>query len=112
MPGSEARSVGASVERRSVARIACDFPITITWGAATLQGNVADISVRGMFVELDDPLWIGARFAAQLALEKAVNLECVVRRVQPLRGMALIYVVPDEAERAVVASAIERLSRL
>lgn len=40
-----------------------------------------------------------------------MNLECMVRRVQPLRGMALIYVVPDESERAVVASAIERLSR-
>lgn len=69
MPGSKAPSVGASVERRSVVRIACDFSITITWGAATLQGNVADISARGMFVKLDDALWIGARFDAQLALE-------------------------------------------
>jgi hypothetical protein len=111
MPGSLAPSVWPSEERRNVVRFPCDFPITIEWGAASLQGNVVDISSEGMFVKLNDPLWIGARFAAQLALEKPVMLECVVRRVQPLRGMALTYQVPDEAERAMIATAIERLSR-
>ena len=109
MPGTPAPSVGQPVERRHTARFTCDFPITIEWGAASLQGNVVDISTDGMFVTLNDPLWIGARFAAQLALEKPVKLECVVRRVQPLRGMALSYLVPDETERETVATVIERL---
>ena len=109
MTDSQPSGVGQQVERRSVVRFPCDLRITIEWGAAALQGDVVDISSEGMFVKLADPLWIGARFAAQLALDRPVKLECVVCRVHPQRGMALTYLVPDEAERGAVAAMIERL---
>jgi len=85
--------------------------IIIEWGAAKLSGKVVDISAQGIFVELENPLWIGARFAGQLELERPVKVECVVRRVQPLRGMAATYSILDEAERQAVASLIDKLGR-
>jgi len=95
------------VERRRIERFSCDFEITIEWGAAALRGRVRDISLAGMFVELDSPLWIGARFSAELALTQPVQLECVVRRVQPRRGMAVTYAAPGEPSRAVIDSLIQ-----
>jgi hypothetical protein len=94
-------------ERRYTQRFACDLEITIEWGAAALRGRVRDISTEGMFVELDSPLWIGARFAAELCLREPIRIECVVRRVQPRRGMALTYVTPAESSRAAVESLMQ-----
>ena len=107
MSETERESPERGTERRSIRRFACDFEITIEWGAAALRGRVRDISNDGMFVELDSPLWIGARFVAELALGEPVQLECVVRRVQPRRGMALTYAVPAESSRAAIASLIQ-----
>ena len=98
-------------ERRRGPRFPCAVGITIEWGAAALHGSVVEISAEGMFVELDQPLWIGARFAARLELEKPVQVECVVRRVQPLRGMGATYSITDEAQRDAIATLIEKLSR-
>ena len=109
MSSSQLADAEGKAERRRASRFRCDLGIAIEWGAASLRGSVVDISIDGMFVELDQPLWIGARFAAQLEFEEPVRLECVVRRVQPLRGMAVTYAVPDEAGRAVIASYLERL---
>jgi hypothetical protein len=98
------------VERRRIQRFPCDLDITIEWGAAALRGRVRDISAAGMFVELDSPLWIGARFAAELALTQPVQLECVVRRVQPRRGMAVTYATPAEPSRSVIDSLMQGFS--
>lgn len=97
-------------ERRLIQRFACDLDITIEWGAAALRGRVRDISAAGMFVELDSPLWIGARFAAELALAQPVQVECVVRRVQPRRGMAVTYATPAEPSRSVIDSLMQGFS--
>lgn len=97
-------------ERRYTHRFACDLEITIEWGAASLRGRVRDISAAGMFVELESPLWIGARFAAELSLREPVQIECVVRRVQPRRGMAVTYATPAESSRAALESLIEGFS--
>ena len=82
-------------DRRRAPRFSCDFSIAIEWGAAVLEGVVKEISADGMFVELESPLWIGARFAARLNLEQPVSLDCVVCRVEPHRGMALTFAAPS-----------------
>ena len=97
-------------ERRRLPRWKCDLVIDIEWGAATLQGHVCELNADFMFVELDPPLWIGAKFAARLVLKESVKLECVVRRVEPRRGMALSF-SSGETERAVIASALKELAK-
>jgi hypothetical protein len=102
--------VHQQVERRRVPRWKCDLVIDIEWGAAQIRAHVCELSVDSMFVELDPPLWIGAKFAARLALAEPVQLECVVRRVEPRRGMALSF-SSGEAERALIALALEKLAK-
>lgn len=102
--------LGSRIERRHTRRFVCDFEITIEWGAAELRGRVRNISSAGMFVELESPLWIGARFAAELVLAQPVQLECIVCRVQPRRGMALTYATSSGSSRAVIESLIQEYS--
>ena len=98
------------VERRRAHRFPCNFEIAIEWGAAVLHGAVKEISNTGMFVELEDPLWVGARFAGILALDQPVVLDCVVCRVEPQRGMGLTFAASQEAGRAAVTRMLERLA--
>jgi hypothetical protein len=98
------------VDRRRSLRFPCHFGIAIEWGAAVLQGAVKEISAAGMFVELEAPLWIGARFAARLGLDQPVDVDCVVCRVEPRRGMALTFEAAQESGRAAVTSLLERLA--
>ena len=79
-------SAVARPERRQSQRRSCDFEIDIEWGAASLKGRVRELSGEGMFIELANPLWIGASFAATLALKNPVKVDCVVRRVIPRQG--------------------------
>jgi hypothetical protein len=97
-------------DRRRSPRFACDFPISIEWGAAVLEGAVREISAEGMFVELEAPLWIGARFAARVKLEPPVTLDCVVCRVEPRRGMAVTFASTQESGRARIELLLQRLA--
>lgn len=97
-------------ERRRVPRNKCDLGIEIEWGAAKLQGRVREISTEAIFVELDPPLWIGAKFAAHLQLTQPAKLECVVQRVEPRRGMALSF-SSGEREHAAIRSFLASLPK-
>ena len=97
-------------ERRIAPRYSCDFGIAIEWGAAILQGAVKDISPEGMFIEMQAPLWVGARFAAQLALEKPVTVDCVVRRVEPRRGIGTTFLTLHESGQTAVNSILRHLA--
>ena len=105
----DASNAQPAAERRLSPRFSCDIGITMNWGGAVLDGRVVDISAHGMFVKIDKPLWIGAEFTAQLVVEKPVRIECVVRRIEPFRGMALTYLVPHETEQAALAAIFEKL---
>ncbi len=96
-------------ERRRATRHTFDAVLKMEWGSAVLQGRVRDISPSGMFVELADPLWVGASFSAQLALDEPLRLECSVRRVEPGRGMAVTFVVPGEEGRVRLAEVLGTL---
>ena len=101
----------SGTERRRVPRSKCDNGIEIEWGSAKLQGHVREISTEALFVELDPALWIGAKFAATLILPVPVKIECVVRRVEPRRGMVLAFSA-GERERAAIAALLETLPKL
>jgi PilZ domain len=106
MPESPHSAV-ARPERRQSQRRSCDFEIDIEWGAASLKGRVRELSGEGMFIELADPLWIGASFAATLALKNPVKVDCVVRRVIPRQGMAVSYGTGEGQGGAIAAILME-----
>lgn len=87
----------AKAERRNSPRKRIQVKIEIEWGAALLTGTVRDICVRGLFVELIPPLWIGATFRARLVVSPVLTLDCTVVRVEPSAGMAVTYEVPEES---------------
>jgi len=88
-----------SPERRYEPRFPYHAGLEIEWGSATLKAHVREISSEGMFIEMEHPLWIGATFEARLALNPPLTLHCVVRRVEPGRGIGA-SVKTAEAEGA------------
>jgi hypothetical protein len=91
---------GSGAKQRRSPRYSFDVGLRIEWGSAWLEGRVRDISVGGMQVEVASPLWVGASFMAELALDTPLRVDCVVRRVIPGRAMGVSLVVPNEADRA------------
>jgi len=85
-------------ERRKAPRFRYQAPVEIEWGAARLRARTRDISASGMFLELDDVLWVGAGFRARLAVERPVYMECSVRRVEPGRGMGVTVALQEEQD--------------
>jgi hypothetical protein len=77
------------LERRWAPRYTFRAGLEIEWGSAVLRGNTRDISSNGMFIEVPDTLWVGAGFTARLHLPQPVKLNCLVKRVEPGRGMGV-----------------------
>lgn len=107
---SSTSSEGRRNERRHSPRYFFNADLELEWGSTTLRGRLADISVNGMFIEISDPLWIGAGFAARLALEQPVRLDCSVRRVEPGRGMGVTFAIPEPESKARVQSLLGTLA--
>lgn len=101
---------GRRYERRHSPRYFFNAEMELEWGSTTLRGRVADISVNGMFIEISDPLWIGAGFAARLQLDQPVRLECSVRRVEPGRGMGVTFATAEPEGKARVSSLLGTLA--
>lgn len=74
--------------------------IEIEWGSAVLNGEVRDIGPRGLFVELAPPLWLGATFRARLIVNPVLLLNCTVARVEPGKGIAVVFEVSEESGKA------------
>lgn len=86
-------------ERRQHPRYKFEGVLKINWGATVRDGRVRDISAGGMEVELANPMWIGARFSAELALGAPIRMTCEVRYVVPGHGMGVSVEVPEESDR-------------
>ncbi len=99
MENPERPPVASQLERRKSPRYPIEAVLRIEWGSVMLEGHVRDISAGGMRVELVDPLWVGASFAAELALDTPLRVDCVVRRVVPGRAMGVSLAVPNAADR-------------
>ena len=111
MPMNFSTGSAAQIERRRSHRYPFDAAVEMEWGSAKLHGRVRDISVEGMRIEIGDPLWIGAGFSAQVALNPPLRLECVVRRVEPGRAMSVSFIAQNEEGRRQLAALLETLAK-
>jgi hypothetical protein len=78
-------------ERRRHKRYPCQAAVKITWGQVSLEATLRDISMSGMYLETQEPLWARAQFSAVLMLPEAIRVECIVRRVDPGKGMVVEF---------------------
>jgi hypothetical protein len=95
-------NAATGTERRQGARRRYRGSIEIEWGSAVLRGTVRDIGPRGLFVELVPPLWLGAAFLARLNLSPVLTLNCTVVRVEPGKGIAVVFEVSEDSGKAQV----------
>ncbi len=82
-------------DRRWAPRYSFRANLEIEWGSAVLRASTRDISSNGMFIESNDPLWIGAGFTAHLVLDKRVKVDCSVKRIEPGLGMGVSVTLAD-----------------
>ncbi|HYA97551.1 MAG TPA: PilZ domain-containing protein [Methylomirabilota bacterium] len=99
------------LERRRAPRFSCALDLEVEWGSAVLPGRLRDISASGMFIETEDPLWIGAGFSARLKLEQPLQVNCFVKRIEPGRGMGVVVSVPEGSFRERYQGFVDSLSR-
>jgi hypothetical protein len=92
-------SASTGAERREFHRRELREVLEIEWGSSTLIGMVRDIDPQGLFVELMPPLWLGATFAARLMLNPILHLNCTVRRIEPKKGNAVTFDLPEASGR-------------
>ena len=85
-------------EKRRAPRYRYQAALEIEWGSAWLKGRTRDISANGMFIESEDVLWVGAGFRARMRAERALWLECSVKRVEPGLGMGVTVAVPQDQQ--------------
>ena len=100
------------IERREFHRRKLREVLEIEWGSSTLTGMVRDISPQGLFVELTPPLWLGATFSARLMLNPVLQLNCTVRRVEPGKGNAVTFDLPEESGKAQLKILLATLPKL
>ncbi len=111
MPTFQASAAATQIERRMARRYPYDAVLEMDWASAQRRGHVRNTSAMGMFIEVSDSLWVGANFSAQLAIEPPLCVDCVVRRVEPGRGVGVTFFVPEEEGRARLTTLLETLAR-
>lgn len=81
------------VDRREYFRARYFVDVEIEWGSATVRARTNDISLGGMLLEMENPLWLGAQFQARVALGdgSALGVGCVVRQIVPGVGMGVEF---------------------
>jgi PilZ domain len=90
----------AQPNRRSFNRRLFRETLEIEWGSRTLTGTVRDIGPRGLFVELEMPLWMGATFLARLMLHPVIPMNCTVRRIEPRVGIGVTFDLLHDTNQA------------
>ena len=97
--GSEQLSAEPQLERRKYPRYRFDAAMKFKWGMVEREARVRVIGAGGMEVELADPLWVGARFSAELATDPPIRMACEVRYIVPGHSMGLSAVVSEDTDR-------------
>ena len=98
------------LERRWAPRYSFRTGLEIEWGSAVLRGNTRDISSNGMFIEAPDTLWVGAGFTARLHLPQPVQVDCLVKRVEPGSGMGVSVALPESESQKLYHDLLSSLS--
>jgi hypothetical protein len=85
------------LERRWAPRYSFRADLAIEWGSVVLRASTRDVSSNGMFIESNDPLWVGAGFTAHLSFEQQpLKVDCFVKRIEPGRGMGVAVTLREE----------------
>ena len=92
------------MDRRGYHRVRYHAEVEIEWGSSTVRGRTGDISLGGMLVEMQNPLWVGATFRASLS-----SVDCVVRRVLPSLGMGVEFTDLRGSDQQRLRALVERL---
>jgi hypothetical protein len=96
-------------ERREFHRRRFTGTIEIEWGSSTWVNEVRDIGPRGMFVLMEQPLWIGATFSARLMVNPPLPMVCTVKRVEPGAGIAVVFDCTDAAHKKLLEEFLKKL---
>ena len=86
-------------ERRKYTRYGFQSDVEIVFGSETCRAFITDISMGGMFVITETPLLIGSPCAVRLLFTPPLEVDCVVRRVIPGRGMGVEITRPSDVAR-------------
>ncbi len=99
------------IDRREHQRVRYHAEVEIEWGSSTVCGRTGDISLGGMLVEMENPLWVGATFRASLSSIDGplLAVDCVVRRVLPSLGMGVEFTDLRGADQQRLRALVERL---
>lgn len=92
-------------ERRTAQRLKVQLRVEMEWGSEVLQGMATAFSAAGMFVAMDNPLWMGAECSARVHLPGGpVKVNLVVSHVHPGTGVGVTFVdmPPDSQQQLVV----------
>lgn len=101
----------SGAERRRHKRYPCQAAVKITWGQVSLEATLRDISASGMYLETSEPLWARAQFSAHLLLPEAIRVECIVRRVDPGKGMVVEFTEVTQETKMNLQHLIWKLAR-
>ncbi len=99
------------LERRRHGRYACTSAVEIEWGSEILQALIRDISQSGMFVVTNNPLWMRAEFSARILNSEPVQVICLVKRIEPGRGMGVEFIEVPEDSRKPLEDFLWKLAR-
>lgn len=86
-------------ERRKYTRYGFQSDVEIVAGSETRRAFITDISMGGMFVVTDAPLLVGTPCAVRLLFTPPLELECIVRRIMPGKGMGVEITRPSDVAR-------------
>lgn len=100
----------SDVERRRSPRFPCIADLEIGWGSEVLRASTRDICSTGMFIETANPLWVRAEFSARVLLPEPVDVNCVVRRVHPGKGMGVEFTEVPETSREALGRLLWKLA--
>ncbi|MFQ5817697.1 MAG: PilZ domain-containing protein, partial [Terriglobia bacterium] len=90
------------IDRREHRRAHYSAAVEIERGAAIERGHTSNVSLGGMLVEMENPLWVGSEFRARVGLpEGPLEVDCVVKRIIAGTGMGVEFVAmkPNDRER-------------
>ena len=86
-------------ERRKFPRYGFQSDVEIVLGSETRRAFITDISMGGMFVITDTPLLVGSPCGVRQLFTPSLELDCIVRRVIPGRGMGVEIRQPSDVAR-------------